>query len=100
MNTTTQEDIDFGKMPSVELLEYISYKNEFPAEAQRAFVQFCYRFEKDLKRKSEIYCNKYGYSEVVALEITNCTFLGYGNTQPLKRKSQRPKIWTRAYSYG
>lgn len=61
-------------MPSTELLEYISFKEEFPSEAELAFVQFCFRFEKDLKRKSEIYCNKYGYSEVVALEIANCTF--------------------------
>ena len=74
MNTDTNQDIDFEKMPSVELLEYISFKEEFPTEAQLAFVQFCYRFDKDLKRKSEIYCNKYGYSEVVALEIANCTF--------------------------
>lgn len=61
-------------MPSTELLEYISFKEEFPSEAELAFIQFCFRFEKDLKRKSEIYCNKYGYSEVVALEIANCTF--------------------------
>ncbi len=74
MNTDTNQEIDFEKMPSVELLEYISFKEEFPTEAQLAFVQFCYRFGKDLKRKSEIYCNKYGYSEVVALEIANCTF--------------------------
>lgn len=74
MSNTTKEDINFEKMPSVELLEYISFRDEFPEEAQLAFVQFCYRFEKDLKRKSEIYCNKYGYSEVIALEIANCTF--------------------------
>lgn len=74
MNIDTNQAIDFEKMPSVELLEYISFKEEFPTEAQSAFVQFCYRFSKYLKRKSEIYCNKYGYSEVVALEIANCTF--------------------------
>jgi DNA-directed RNA polymerase specialized sigma24 family protein len=74
MNTNPIENIDFEKIPSAELLEYISFKDEFPSEAQFAFIQFCYRFEKDLKRKSEIYCNKYGYSDVVALEIANCTF--------------------------
>jgi DNA-directed RNA polymerase specialized sigma24 family protein len=74
MNTDTNQDKEFEKLPSVELLDYISFKDEFPTEAQSAFVQFCYRFEKDLKRKSEIYCNKYGYNEVVALEIANCTF--------------------------
>jgi len=74
MNTDIIQEIDFEKITSVELLEYISFKDEFPEEAQGAFVQFCYRFERDLKRKSEIYCNKYGYNEVVALEIANCTF--------------------------
>lgn len=74
MNTNVKVDIDFLQIPSNELLEYISFKDEFPAEAQNAFVQFCFRFEKELKRKSEIYCNKYGYSEVVALEIAHCTF--------------------------
>ena len=74
MKTKANQDIDFENMPSLELLEYISFKDEFPFEAERAFIQFCYRFEKDIKRKSEIYCNKYGYSEVVALEIANCTF--------------------------
>lgn len=74
MNTNSGHDIDFEKISSVELLEYISFKDEFPEEGQDAFVQFCYRFEGDLKRKSEIYCNKFGYSEVVALEIAHCTF--------------------------
>lgn len=74
MNTNSDCDIDFEKISSVKLLEYISFKDEFPTEAQDAFVQFCYRFEGDLKRKSEIYCNKFGYSEVVALEIAHCTF--------------------------
>lgn len=74
MKTKNNQDIDFEKMPSTELLEYISFKEEFPSEAELAFVQFCFRFGKDLKHKSEIYCNKYGYSEVVALEIAHCTF--------------------------
>lgn len=29
MNTDTKQDIDFEKLPSVELLEYISFKEEF-----------------------------------------------------------------------
>lgn len=74
MKTNTKQNIEFALTSSIELLEYISFKDEFPTEAQNAFVEFCYRFEKDLKRKSEIYCNKYGYGEVVALEIANCTF--------------------------
>src|SRR5690554_6524798 len=74
MKANKNQDIYFEKMPSTELLEYISFKEEFPSEAELAFVQFCFRFEKDLKRKSEIYRNKYGYSEVVALEISNSNF--------------------------
>lgn len=74
MNTDIKQDIDFEGMTSFELLEYVSFKDEFPTEAKNAFVHFCYRFEKDIKRKSEIYCNKYGYNAVVAFDIANCTF--------------------------
>lgn len=74
MKTETNQELDFKKLPSIDLLDYISFRSEFPKEAEKAFIQFCYRFEKELKRKSEIYCNKYGYNEVVALEIANCTF--------------------------
>lgn len=74
MKVETNQEIEFEELPSVDLLEYISFKSEFPKEAKKAFIEFCYRFEKDLKRKSEIYCNKYGYNEVIALEIANCTF--------------------------
>ncbi len=96
MNTDTNQDIDFEKMPSVELLEYISFKEEFPTEAQLAFVQFCYRFDKDLKRKSEIYCNKYGYSEVVALEIVNCTFARVWRYPTFKKEKAKSKDFDKA----
>lgn len=91
MNTNTKHDIEFAKTPSIELLEYISFKDEFPAEAQKAFVEFCYRFEKGLKRKSEIYCNKYGYSEVVALEIANCTFSRVWKYPTFKKEKSKSK---------
>lgn len=96
MNTDTSQDIDFEKMPSVELLEYISFKEEFPAEAQLAFAQFCYRFEKDVKRKSEIYCNKYGYNEVVALEIANCTFSRVWKYPTFKKEKAKAKDFDKA----
>ncbi|MEO2099494.1 MAG: RNA polymerase subunit sigma, partial [Flavobacteriaceae bacterium] len=96
MNTDTNQDIDFEKIPSVELLEYISFKEEFPTEAQLAFVQFCYRFDKDLKRKSEIYCNKYGYSEVVALEIVNCTFARVWRYPTFKKEKAKSKDFDKA----
>lgn len=96
MNTDTNQYIDFEKMSSFELLEYISFKDEFPSEAQSAFVQFCYRFEKDLKRKSEIYCNKYGYSEVVALEIVNCTFSRVWKYPTFKKEKAKSKDFDKA----
>lgn len=96
MNTDTGQDIDFENMPSVELLEYISFKEEFPAEAQLAFAQFCFRFEKDVKRKSEIYCNKYGYNEVVALEIANCTFSRVWKYPTFKKEKAKSKDFDKA----
>tara|TARA_R110000796_G_scaffold63858_1_gene147654 strand:+ start:3771 stop:4454 length:684 start_codon:yes stop_codon:yes gene_type:complete len=96
MNTDTGQDIDFEKMPSVELLEYISFKEEFPAVAQLAFAQFCFRFEKDVKRKSEIYCNKYGYNEVVALEIANCTFSRVWKYPTFKKEKAKAKDFDKA----
>nr|WP_294860515.1 RNA polymerase subunit sigma [uncultured Fluviicola sp.] len=59
---------------SVELMEYIALKSDFPTEAKEAFEVFCYRFGKELKEKAEIICNNWNYNEVVALDIVNCTF--------------------------
>lgn len=67
-------EINFETLPSDELIEYISFKGEFPEEAERAFIIFCDRFQQDIIQKAEIYCNKYGHSEVIALDIANCTF--------------------------
>ncbi|WP_309613985.1 RNA polymerase subunit sigma [Flavobacterium sp.] len=69
-----KEEIDFSILPSDELIEYISFKDEFPAEAEKAFVIFCDRFHRDILQKAEIYCNKYNHNEVVALDVANCTF--------------------------
>lgn len=113
MNPELNKEIDFEKMSSIELLEYISFKDEFAGEAQNAFVQFCYRFEKDLKRKSEVYCNKYGYSEVVALEITHCTFARVWKYPSFKKEKAKsndmdkaillwmyPIVYTQIIKYG
>lgn len=59
---------------SVELMEYIALKSDFPTEAREAFEVFCYRFGKELKEKAEIICSKWQYNEIVALDIVNCTF--------------------------
>lgn len=96
MKTDIDQNIDFEKLSSPELLEYISFKDEFPLEAQNAFVQFCYRFEKDIKRKSEIYCNRYGYSEVVALEIVNCTFSRVWKYPTFKKEKAKSKNFDKA----
>jgi len=76
---------------SVELMEYISLKSDFPTEAKEAFEVFCYRFGNELKEKSEIICDKWQYNEVVALDIVNCTFnrvWKYASFDPAKVKGQ------------
>ena len=67
-------DINFEILSSDELIEYISFKEEFPNEAEKAFVVFCNRFQSDVIKTAEIYSNRYGHNEVVALDIANCTF--------------------------
>ncbi len=74
METKLNDNIDFDKICSSELLDYISFKSEYPEEAENAFIEFCKRFEKDLLQKAEIYCSKFGYNEVIAFDVANCTF--------------------------
>jgi len=74
METQLNNKIDFEKICSSELLDYISFKSEYPKEAEHAFIEFCRRFEKDLLRKAEVYCQKFGYNEVIAFDVANCTF--------------------------
>ena len=59
---------------SIDLLEYISWKSEYPQEAMDAFTIFCNRFQKDILEKAEIHCMKNGYSIDIAEMIANCTF--------------------------
>ena len=96
MSVTNKETIDFEKVSSLELLEYISFRDEFPEEAQLAFIKFCHHFEKDLKRKSEIYCNRFGYSEVVALEIAHCTFARVWKYPTFKKEKAKSKDMDKA----
>lgn len=74
MKVESNESLQFDIMSSPELLEYISFKAEFPREAELAFVEFCRRFEKDLLKKAEVYCSRYGYNEVIALDVAHCAF--------------------------
>jgi hypothetical protein len=74
MEKILNDEIEFEKICSVDLLDYISFKTEYPQEAELAFIEFCRRFQSDIIQKAEIYSSKFGYSEVVALEIANCAF--------------------------
>lgn len=68
------ETVATSTLTGVELIELISMKNEYPREAELAFAEFRYRYESDILKKAEIYCAKWGYSEVEALQIAHCTF--------------------------
>jgi len=69
------KSIDFENMSGAELLEFIfCFKEEYPEQSERAFAIFCYKYERDLLQKAEIYCSKFGYNETVALMVAECTF--------------------------
>lgn len=65
---------DFESMLGSELIQLISWKNDYSMEAESAFIFFCSRYENDLLQKAEIYCSKFNYSEVEALLVVQCTF--------------------------
>lgn len=107
MKTELQTDeINFEDLSSDELIEYISFKEEFPNEAEKAFAVFCYRFQHDTLKTAEIYSNKYGYGEVVALDVANCAFARvwkYPTFNKDKAKAKNidsaVKIWLHAIVY-
>lgn len=68
------EEINFDDIDGAELLEYISFKEEFPKEAELAFHTFCDRYQRDILQKSEIQCSKFGYNEAIAFLAAKCTF--------------------------
>ncbi|PZO29129.1 MAG: RNA polymerase subunit sigma [Flavobacteriaceae bacterium] len=84
-------DINFEILSSDELIEYISFKEEFPIEAEKAFVVFCNRFQTDVIKTAEIYSNKYGHSEVTALDIANCTFAKVWKYHSFKKSKSKIK---------
>lgn len=59
---------------SLDLLEYIGWKNEYPKEAELAFKIFCYRYDQAAFKAAEIYCSKWNLSATVAIDIVNCAF--------------------------
>ncbi len=78
------EKIDFENMVGSELLEYISFKDEFPNEAELAFYVFCDRYQRDILQKSEIQCSKFEYNEAIAFLAAKCTF---------------DKVWNKAQTF-
>ena len=77
-------EIDFENMVGSELLEYISFKDEFPNEAELAFCVFCDRYQRDILQKSEIQCSKFEYNEAIAFLAAKCTF---------------DKVWNKAHTF-
>ncbi|SIT12096.1 hypothetical protein SAMN05421766_11156 [Zobellia uliginosa] len=59
---------------SLDLLEYIGWKDEYPEEAKAAFSVFCLRYDQAILKNAEINCRKWNLSSTVALDIVNCTF--------------------------
>lgn len=59
---------------SLNLLEYIGWKEEYPEEAKAAFEEFCIRYDQAVVKAAEIFCYKWNLTETVALDIVNCTF--------------------------
>lgn len=74
MSSELKDEIDFTDTCSSELFEYISWKKDFPENAEKAFGELVFRFEKDLLKKSEILCSKFSYNEAIAFKIATCTF--------------------------
>lgn len=78
------EKIDFESMVGSELLEYISFKDEFPNEAEMAFYVFQARYQRDILQKSEVLCSKFEYNEAIAFLAATCTF---------------DKVWKNAHTF-
>lgn len=93
MKPTTESEINFAEVKSLDLLDYLAMKDDFPSEATKAFVEFCARFERDILEKAEIYCSKFHYNEVIALRVAHCTFYRvwkYPSFDQKKAKSPDP----------
>lgn len=84
-------DINFEISSSDELIEYISFKEEFPNEAEKAFMVFCNRFQNNVIKTAEIYSSRYGHNEVVALDIANCTFAKVWKYHSFDKKKSKTK---------
>jgi len=68
----SQEEIQ--NADCLDLIAYIGWKDEYPEEAKCAFEEFIIRFDKDVKKMSEVSCLRWGYNEVIALVVVECSF--------------------------
>lgn len=93
-------DINFKILPSDELIEYISFKCEFPEEAELAFTEFCSRFQTDILQKAEIYSKNMVIAMLLHWILQTVLLLKYGNTTPLKKANQNQKILTQQLNFG
>ncbi len=59
---------------SLDLLEYIGWRDEYLEEAKAAFSVFCLRYDEAVLKTAEINCRNWNLSSTVALDIVNCTF--------------------------
>lgn len=91
---------------SLDLFEYIGWKDEYQIEAENAFKEIIIRFERDVIRMSEVACSKWGYDETVAFDISNCVFQRvwkYPSYKQEKSKSQDidkgVKLWLHRIVY-
>lgn len=84
-------EADYSAFSSEELLEYISWKEEYEEDAQRAFIEFCSRFERKVLEKAEIYCLRFGFNSVIALDIANCTFARVWKYHSFKKEKAKSK---------
>lgn len=95
------EKIDFENMVGSELLEYISFKDEFPNEAEMAFYVFQARYQRDILQKSEVLCSKFEYNEAIAFLAATCTFdKVWKNAHTFNMKKQILKMLIRPFFYG
>lgn len=65
---------DIIKASTTDLIDYIKMKDDFPEEAKSALSILNMRFGESLIKKAEVICSNWGYNEVIALDIVNCTF--------------------------
>jgi DNA-directed RNA polymerase specialized sigma24 family protein len=102
MELDMNSNIDFSTVCSSELFEYISFKDEFPDEAKKAFQEFVNRFQRDVFEKSEIYCLNFKLNETIAEDIANCTFAKiwkYPKFKISKAKGKTIDISIKSYLY-